>query len=141
MADIESGIVESKNLHVLGVCSKWAGWALHVADGWWDFLSLLLRWWSRIFLQWFAWRQPPACQCGRPRAFRSLTAQPSLGSMGRAGDTPTLACNGNRTRLAGMSGDWPDWPVSDHSGRRNWKQHRSGEGGEGPLRVGLGPMV
>ena len=46
MADIESGIVESKKLHVLGVCCKWAGWALHVADGWWDFLSLLLRWWT-----------------------------------------------------------------------------------------------
>ena len=44
MAGIESGIVESKNLHVLGVCCKWAGWALHVADGWWDILSMVQRW-------------------------------------------------------------------------------------------------
>ena len=43
MADIESGIVESKTLHVLVLCSKWAGWALQVTDGWWDILSMVLR--------------------------------------------------------------------------------------------------
>ena len=42
--DIAKGIVESKNLHILGVCSKWAGWALHVADGWWNNLSMVQRW-------------------------------------------------------------------------------------------------
>ena len=32
MADIASGIVETKILHVHAVCCKWAGWALHVVD-------------------------------------------------------------------------------------------------------------
>ena len=44
IAEIEDGIVESKNLHVLNVCSKWAGEALHVAIGWWDNLSMALQW-------------------------------------------------------------------------------------------------
>ena len=44
MADIENGIVETKNLHICAACCKWAAWALHVADGWWHFVSLLLRW-------------------------------------------------------------------------------------------------
>ena len=35
ITDIVDGIVETKILHVLGVCSKWAGWALLVADGVW----------------------------------------------------------------------------------------------------------
>ena len=42
--DIESGISEAKNLHVLAACYKWAGWALLVADGWWNFQSMPLRW-------------------------------------------------------------------------------------------------
>ena len=44
MADIENGIVETKNLHICAACCKLAAWALHVADGWWHFVSLLLRW-------------------------------------------------------------------------------------------------
>ena len=44
MADIESGIDERKNLHVFAVHCKWARWALHVADGWWNNLSMVLRW-------------------------------------------------------------------------------------------------
>ena len=44
MAEIEDGIVESKNLHVFGVCSKSADGALHVAGGWWDSISMALRW-------------------------------------------------------------------------------------------------
>ena len=45
MADIENGIVETKNLHkiICAACCKWAALALHVADGWWHFVSLLLR--------------------------------------------------------------------------------------------------
>ena len=60
MADIENGIFETKNLHIFAVCCEWARWALHVADSWWDFLSPQLRWWSRMALQWFLWRQLPA---------------------------------------------------------------------------------
>ena len=43
MADIESGIVESKNLRVYAVCCKWAGWALHVADDVWYFLLVVVQ--------------------------------------------------------------------------------------------------
>ena len=44
MADIENGIVEAKNLHIFAACCKWAAWALHVADGWWLFQPMPLRW-------------------------------------------------------------------------------------------------
>ena len=44
MADSENGIVEAKNLHIFAACCEWAAWALHVAYGWWHFLSLSLRW-------------------------------------------------------------------------------------------------
>ena len=44
MADIASGIVESKILRVHAVCCEWAGWALHVADGVWHFLSVVVQW-------------------------------------------------------------------------------------------------
>ena len=44
MADSENGIVEAKNLHIFAVCCKWAASALHVADGWWHFQSMSLRW-------------------------------------------------------------------------------------------------
>ena len=42
-AEIVNGIIKTKILHICVVCSKWAGRALHVADGWWHFLSLPLR--------------------------------------------------------------------------------------------------
>ena len=35
ITDIVDGIVETKILNVLATCSKWAGWALLVADGVW----------------------------------------------------------------------------------------------------------
>ena len=46
IADIADGIVETKILYVLGVCSKWAGWALLVADGVWHPRSWSLPWCS-----------------------------------------------------------------------------------------------
>jgi hypothetical protein len=44
IADIVDGIVETTILFVLAACCKWAARALHVADGWWHFLPLSLRW-------------------------------------------------------------------------------------------------
>ena len=43
-AEIEDGIVESKHLHVLGVCSKWAGWGASRGCWRWDNLLMVLRW-------------------------------------------------------------------------------------------------
>jgi len=36
ITDIVDGIVETKILHVLAVCSEWAGWALLVAAAVWN---------------------------------------------------------------------------------------------------------
>ena len=44
MADSENGIVEAKNLHIFAVCCKWAASALHVADGMWHFLLVVVQW-------------------------------------------------------------------------------------------------
>ena len=44
ITDIVDGIVETKKLHIFAACCKWAARALHVADGWWHFLPLSLRW-------------------------------------------------------------------------------------------------
>ena len=44
MADIASDIVETTILHIYAVCCEWAGWALHVADGVWDFLLVVVQW-------------------------------------------------------------------------------------------------
>ena len=63
MADIENGIVETKNLHIFAVCVKLAGWALLVAAAMWHFQSLPLPWGSWMVLQWFTWQRPPAIQC------------------------------------------------------------------------------
>ena len=46
ITDIVDGIVETKILHVLAACSKWAGWALHVADDVWHPHCLSLPWFS-----------------------------------------------------------------------------------------------
>ena len=44
MAKIASGIVETKILRVHAVCCEWAGWALHMADGVWHFLLVVVQW-------------------------------------------------------------------------------------------------
>ena len=41
----------------------------------------------------------------------------------RVGDTLRLACNRDSTGLAGVFGEGPDWPVSDHFGRHVWSLH------------------
>ena len=68
---------EQENLHVLGVCSNWAGRALLVAVGWWDILSLALRWYSRFVLQGLSWRHSSADQREFQRLFWSLPTNPS----------------------------------------------------------------
>ena len=44
MADIVNGIVETKDLDALAVCSNWARWALYVAAAVWHLHWLALRW-------------------------------------------------------------------------------------------------
>ena len=44
MADIESGVVETKILHVCAACCERAGWELPVAGDEWDFHSMALAW-------------------------------------------------------------------------------------------------
>ena len=44
MAKIASGIVETKILRVHAVCCEWAGWALHMADGVWHLLLVVVQW-------------------------------------------------------------------------------------------------
>ena len=53
--DIASDIIESKNLDVLAACSNGLGWALHVADGCWLYLSMLVWWRSRFLAHWHQW--------------------------------------------------------------------------------------
>ena len=49
-ADIENGIIESKNLHIFVACVKQAGWALLVAAAMWQFQSMPLPWCSWMVL-------------------------------------------------------------------------------------------
>ena len=48
MADIVNGIVETKTLDILAVCSKWACWALAVADAVWSSRLVALQWLSWV---------------------------------------------------------------------------------------------
>ena len=48
MADIENGIVETKNLHSCADCCKWVGSVVHVSDGVWHFQSTTLPWCSLV---------------------------------------------------------------------------------------------
>ena len=103
IAEIEDGKVESKNLHVLSVCSNWAGRALLVAVGWWDILSLALRWYSRFVLQGLSWRHSSAGRREFQRLFWSLPTNPSR--IQRADGILRLACNGDSTNSAGACGE------------------------------------
>ena len=65
-ADIVNGIIESKNLHVCAVCSKWARWAVREAAGMWDILVVVLQCRSWFHFQsglWFS--RPPFTVAGR----------------------------------------------------------------------------
>ena len=66
---------ETKTLHILVECSKWNGWALLVAVGWWIFILVVLQWCSLILFQWFSWLESPAVRCGRPRSFGGLSGK------------------------------------------------------------------
>ena len=48
---------------------KTSGWALHVADGVWHFLLVVVQWRLWSLLQWYLWQQPFSIYCGRPHTF------------------------------------------------------------------------
>ena len=76
ITDIVDGIVETNILKVLAVCSKWAGWALRMADGGWHLDLVLLQWRPWFLLHWLLWFQSPVCHGRWPCFFYCLSAQP-----------------------------------------------------------------
>ena len=118
MADIENGIFETKNLHIFAVCCEWALGTLHVAELWWDFLitaaALVVKDGFTLVLV----APTPRLTVRASAYLLEFTGQRYGFNWRRAGCTLQLAFNGDLTRLAGACGDRPDWPVSDHFGRR-----------------------
>ena len=62
--DIVIGIIESRNLEVLAVCSQQAGWALPVAAAVWASHSSVLPWYSWFVGHRFFSFQPPDIRHG-----------------------------------------------------------------------------
>ena len=76
MGEVATKLLLSRNLNFLsGGCNR-ARWACREAAGVWDILVVVLQCRSWFHFQFGLWLQPPSFQCGRPRIFWSLPAQP-----------------------------------------------------------------
>ena len=123
MADIANGIAENKNLRVCAAWCKWVDGMVHVAYAY----GTLFQW---SFLGAHGWIYTISSGDDAPlstMASRVLFCVRWANSVGingrRVGGTLRLAYNGNGTGLAGVFGERPDWPVSDHTGRQTWNLH------------------
>ena len=123
MADIANGIAENKNLRVCAEWCKWVDRMVHVANAY----GTLFQWYYNGP---HGWVHTITCGDNAPLytlAGRVLFCVWWADFVGinrrRVSGTLRLTSNGNGTRLAGVFGERPDWPVSDHAGRQTWNLH------------------